>query len=165
MQAHTTQLDAEYLRIVERRDIWPLGPSTGPVQGRKPLSAGAREPSDVKGRARPLTAPLRASSARRREVAVRKGRAKAPTGFSFAMRIAFEHMDKDREGALSEGDVIQGLKLLGFDSSQLSLSAIFKGFGKDINQRIEFDEFESMLPLRGDLQRETFNRSWGCWAG
>ena len=29
--------------------------------------------------------------------------------FAFAMRIAFEHMDKDRVGALSEGDVIQAL--------------------------------------------------------
>jgi hypothetical protein len=29
---------------------------------------------------------------------------------------------------------------------QLSLASIFKEFGKDINQRIEFDEFETMVP-------------------
>ena len=45
--------------------------------------------------------------------------------------------------------------------AQLSLSAIFKEFGKDINQRIEFDEFESMVPPTDPHPFERFKEVTG----
>jgi hypothetical protein len=62
------------------------------------ISAGAKFGEEIPASDRPTTAPLRQRSAQRREMLVKAGRAKAPTGFSYAIRIVFEHMDPQGKG-------------------------------------------------------------------
>jgi hypothetical protein len=47
---------------------------------------------------------------------VKMGRAKAPTGFSYAIRIVFEHMDRAGTGDMDETEMLEGLRLLGLDT-------------------------------------------------
>jgi hypothetical protein len=145
LDAHVERLDSEFQAIVERRDVWPPGPSyTQPHQRTKVRSAGAKFDEDVPTSDRPGTAPLRNRSANRREMLIRLGRSKAPTGFSYAVRIVFEHMDKDGKGDLNESEMLEGLRLLGLDTADVSLVSVFNEFGKDASSRIDFKDFEEM---------------------
>jgi hypothetical protein len=95
MDAHIERMDSEFQSIVERTDLWPPGQAyCQPHQRSKLRSAGATFDESIPSTDRPSTAPLRQRSAQRRDAIVRLGRSKAPTGFSYAIRIVFEHMDK-----------------------------------------------------------------------
>jgi hypothetical protein len=143
---HVKDLDSEFQSIVERRDVWPPGPSySQPHQRSKPRSAGARFDQQVPVPERPSTAPLRQRSAKRREMLVKAGRAKAPTGFGYAIRIVFEHMDAAAKGDLSENEMLEGLRLLGLDTTDVSLASVFNEQGKDASSRIDFQDFEEMV--------------------
>ena len=143
---HVKDLDSEFQAIVERRDVWPPGPSySQPHQRSKPRSAGARFDEEVPAPERPSTAPLRQKSAKRREMLVKAGRAKAPTGFGYAIRIVFEHMDAAGKGDLNENELLEGLRLLGLDTTDVSLASVFNEHGKDASSRIDFQDFEEMV--------------------
>lgn len=143
---HVKDLDAEFQGIVERRDVWPPGPSySQPHQRSKPRSAGARFDEEIPASERPSTAPLRQRSAKRREMLVRAGRAKAPTGFGYAIRIVFEHLDTTGKGDLDETEMLEGLRLLGLDTTDVSLASVFNESGKDASSRIDFQDFEEMV--------------------
>ena len=143
---HVERMDAQFQGIAERRDIWPPGPSyASPHQRSKPRSAGAKTDDAVPASERPGTAPLRARSAARRDMLIKLGRAKAPSGFSYAIRIVFEHMDKQGAGDLDENEMLEGLRLLGLDTTEISLASSFKEVGKTISERIDFQDFEDMV--------------------
>ena len=146
IDAHVEEMDGEFQAIVERRDVWPPGPSySQPHQRSKPRSAGTRFDDDIPSSVRPSTAPLRQRSASRRDMLIRVGRGKAPTGFGYAIRIVFEHMNPDGKGDLDENEMLEGLRLLGLDTTDVSLASVFNERGKDSNSRVDFQDFEEMV--------------------
>ena len=53
-------------------------------------------------------------------------------------------MDKDGKGDLNESEMLEGLRLLGLDTADVSLVSVFNEFGKDASSRIDFKDFEEM---------------------
>ena len=146
IDSHVEELDGEFQVIAERRDVWPPGPSyKQPHQRTKLRSAGTKFDQEIPAPERPVTAPLRQRSAQRREMLVRLGRASAPQGFAYAIRIVFEHMDKQGRGDLDENEMLEGLRLLGLDTSDVSLASVFSEVDKDASSRIDFKDFEDMV--------------------
>jgi hypothetical protein len=146
IDSHVEELDGEFQAIAERRDVWPPGPSySQPHQRTKPRSAGAKFDQQLSALERPVTAPLRQRSAQRREMMVKVGRASAPQGFAYAVRIVFEHMDKMGKGDLDENEMLEGMRLLGLDTHDVSLASVFSEVDKDASSRIDFKDFEEMV--------------------
>ena len=76
---------------------------------------------------------------------VKVGRSSAPQGFAYAIRIVFEHMDKVGRGDLDENEMLEGLRLLGLDTTEISLASVFNEVDKDASSRIDFKDFEEMV--------------------